>query len=590
MIGASWAFLPAVVLVVAAPGEASGPEKGKEAEEAALEAQIRKALASEDPAEHRAALKAIQGFRFTQPRSPTRELALFAEGTLRDRLGDPLKAAESLRKLERLFPRSPYLPEAQVILGQEALERRRFKDAESRLRRAINGEIPAEAKRRAQELLLAAYVEQDQPERGLPVVESLQPLGTAKPSERGLAAMVEVLAHAGRKDEAGAARQDFQKLYPDSRRKPRVELAYGRMLGASGDALGAAHVFQPLIQAYPNTPEADEARLALATLLSEKKIEPQQASAFPAPESLLSDLRKVEAKADAGRRALFIQLRLQVQGAKWKEALDTVAKLREKPGSPDEQRTLATYRQEALRAWTQVLLDGQQLEPLLPFLDREGVASLTPEQRSLVVKRLAQVGLPSAAAEVIRLAPAQEQAALRGSALASLTPELHPHEALSLLPGKNEGPSERLLRAEAAVAAGDWKAARAALPGAQPGPRRIDLAVATLRRPRGPEESPAARKAEAEAWLIQAKEKGPAREPLTLLVADLRVQVGDWKGALALYPAEPAPAQRGWVALMRATCLRKLGQAEAAKAVLRQAADEPAFKMERQTLGKELGL
>ena len=47
---------------------------------------------------------------------------------------------------------------------------------------------------------------------------------------------------------------------------------------------------------------------------------------------------------------------------------------------------------------------------------------------------------------------------------------------------------------------------------------------------------------------------------------------------------------RGWVALMRATCQLKLGQKEAAAATLKTAVDEPDFKMERQTLAKQLGL
>ena len=41
---------------------------------------------------------------------------------------------------------------------------------------------------------------------------------------------------------------------------------------------------------------------------------------------------------------------------------------------------------------------------------------------------------------------------------------------------------------------------------------------------------------------------------------------------------------------MRATCQLRLGQKDAARATLKTAADEPDFKMERQTLAKQLGV
>ena len=91
-------------------------------------------------------------------------------------------------------------------------------------------------------------------------------------------------------------------------------------------------------------------------------------------------------------------------------------------------------------------------------------------------------------------------------------------------------------------------------------------------------------------WLAQAREKGTVREPLAILVADLRAKTGDWRGALSLYPEEAASENRGWVALMRATCQAKLGHKDAAKAILQSSVDVPSFKMERQTLAKQLGM
>ncbi|MCE1229492.1 MAG: hypothetical protein LWX11_08415, partial [Firmicutes bacterium] len=71
-------------------------------------------------------------------------------------------------------------------------------------------------------------------------------------------------------------------------------------------------------------------------------------------------------------------------------------------------------------------------------------------------------------------------------------------------------------------------------------------------------------------------------------VADLRVAEGDWKNALALYPAQPRQSQRGWVALMRATCQIRLGQKEAARATLQAAKDEASFKAERERLAADV--
>jgi predicted Zn-dependent protease len=103
-------------------------------------------------------------------------------------------------------------------------------------------------------------------------------------------------------------------------------------------------------------------------------------------------------------------------------------------------------------------------------------------------------------------------------------------------------------------------------------------------------ETAAQRLKEAEAWLARAPEKGAAREPLAILVADLRFQHGDARGALALYPIKAAlPEQRGWVALMRAQVLMKLGQPEQARALIKEARDEQGFKGQRDALAKSLG-
>ncbi len=573
------AALPALVLVA----QPAPPAPRSDAQLADL---LRAALGSSDTRTAEEALKAVGTHRFTSLRSPERELSLYAEGVLLARLGQPARGALALRKLERLFPQSPHLGEAQVLLAQEAISKRRYKEAETRLRRAIQAEIPVESKRRAQELLLWTFVAQKQPERGLPVVDALHPLGGAKPSEQGLSAMGEILAQAGRRTEAEAAVAELGSLYPGSRLLSRADLAIGRMQGRLGDAHAAAQRFQALIRNQPDSPEADEARLALATLLSEQKLAPDQAKTFPTPESLLSEIRRLENKGEAAGRTQLVQLRLHMQQGRWKEALELIGRIRTQPPGPGGP-ALETYRGQALRAYAQQLLDGHQLDSLLPFLDAEGVGSLTAEQRRLTAQALASTGLPEGAAAVLRLAPARERAALRQAILAATSAESHPATVLGLS-GPTGTPLEQLLRAEAAVTRQDFQTARMALPKATAGPRRIAALLAHLRRPRAQDESLATRRNEAEGWLRQARERGSDRDPLAILVADLRAQSGDWKGALALYPPAPAPEHLGWVALMRATALARLGRKAEAQAILKAAEASEAFRMERKALAQSL--
>lgn len=572
--------LPALVLVA----QPQAPARRTDAELADL---LRRALASPDPKTADEALKALGTHRFTSLRGPERELAIYAEGMLLARRGQTAKGILALRKLERLFPQSPHLGEAQVVMAQEAVSRRRFKEAETRLRRAIQAEMPVESKRRAQELLLWTFVAQGKPELGLPVVEALHPLGGSRPSEQGLAAMGEVLAQAGRRAEAEAAVEDLRSLYPGSTLLPRADLAIGRMQGRLGDAPAAAQRFQALLQTRPDSPEADEARLALATLLTELKLPPEQAKALPTPESLLSEIRRLESKGEVSRRAHLVQLRLHMQQGRWKEALELIAQIRSKP-TETSAATLGTYRGQALRAFAQQALDGNNLEPLLPFLDAEGVGSLTAEQRRLTAQALARTGLPEGALTLLRLAPPGEQAALRQSILRGISAEAHPAAVLELLPSRAVAPADHLLLAEAALAQRDYLRARRALASASPGPQRVAALLVLLRRPLQAGETSASRLREAEGWLRQARERSLDRQPLEILVADHRAQAGDWKGALALYPASPTAEHLGWVGLMRATALACLGRKTEALAVLKAAEPAESFRMERTALARTL--
>jgi len=558
--------------------------------DAQAEAFARQAILLQDPGGQKAALDKLRAHRFRSSKIPEREFVLYAQGLLEDRLGDTPRAAASLRKLEITWPKSPYLQEVQTILAYQSIQRRRFKDAEVRLRKAMDSDIPVESKRRTQELLLWTLAEQGRQTEGLPIVKSLHPLGTAKPTEMGLVAIVETLCLAGEKEQAEAARKDLQTLYPSSRYASRVNLAWARLLGTTGDAAGSAELLRTIIVSDREAPEADEARLALAALLSEGKLHPKEAETFPTPQKLLAEIRKNDRKGNAAQKALLVELRMHMSQARWKEAVDTATRVQAGSKGPEELKAATDFRTEALNSWTQQLLDKKTLDPLLPYLDQGGIGALRPELRLNLVRTLAQAGLPEAARTTAELAPASERTALLKVAVDATTADGNPEEILKLLPAKGGSPAQALRRAQALVALKRWPEARVALGKASPGPERVAALLTCLQRPAEKTEGPASRLREAEGWLARLSEKGSDREPIAVLVADLRAKAGDWRNALASYPLDPQKGNRGWIALMRATCQLKLGQNDAAKATLKAAVDEPDFKMERQTLGKQLGM
>ena len=558
--------------------------------DAEIDALAKNAMAMNDPAALADVLKRLQIHHFKSSLAPERERVLGIQGLLEDRLGKPALAAATFRKLELAWPRSPWLAEGQVIMAEAAAERKRYQEAESRLHKALDADLPAESQRRSQELLLWVLAEQGRATEGFAIVRSMKPLGSARPSEKGLVGLMETYCASKQKPEAEATLKDYHQLFPAGPRGLRMDLAWAKLLGATGDAPGAAQGFQKLIQAGPGAPEADEARLALATLLTEGELHGKDAADLPAPETLLAGMRKGGLKDGPARQALLIKGRIALKEGRWEKVLEAVGEFRALHPGPPEKLQADELRTEAMRKWCQELLDRHQAAPLLPFLDGEAIRSLTPALRLALVQRLALGGLPEAARTVANLAPAAELSALRKAALDGVLSSANPQGTLALLPGKGEGAQESLLRAQAQAALQAWPATRAALAKARPGPERVQVLLTLLTRPADKGEGATARLREVEGWLARAPEKGADREPLAILAADLRVRAGDWKGALALYPATPQTANRGWVTLMRATCQARLGQKEPAKATLKQAADEPVFKNERMALGQQLGI
>ena len=580
------AFMTIPALVVILPAQ-DAPVKMTDAQ---TEAFARQALTLQGQPDQEAALEKLRAHRFRTSRIKEREFVLYAQGLLEDRLGKTLKAATTLRKLEVTWPESRYLPEVQAILASRSIERRRYREAEIRLKQAMDSDIPVENKRRAQELLLWTLSEQGRLAEGIPIVKTLHPLGAAKASERGLVAILETFCLAKDKTQAEATRKDLQRLYPSSRYTQRADLAWARLLGTTGDAPGSAELLRAIITKDPESAEADEARLALASLLSEGRLHPKEAGTFPTPQKLLGEIRRNDSKGGTAKKILLVTLRMQVNQGQWKEALDTSSKLLKENANPANAADIETLRANALKSWAEQLLNKKSLSPILPYLDKTGINTLTPEHRTRLVRLLAQQGMLESARIVAELSPAAERQLLLKTASEAATPESDPEETLKLLPAKGESPAQALKRAQALISLKRWREAKVALGRAEPGAERAAALLACLQRPAEKGEGPASRLREAEGWLARLPEKGPDLEPIVVLVADLRAKAGDWRKALKLYPPEPQKGNRGWVALMRATCQLKLGQKDAAKVTLKTAANEPDFKMERQTLGKPLGL
>ncbi len=591
---AAWLLL-GLLAGPALPASDPAPPKSLTKSEKRTDAQIGQlaelSLKFTDGKEQRAALEVLKGYRFKTVKSPDREKALYAQGILEERLGRVRDAATTFKKLERTWPRSPFLADGQVLLAEQALDRKKPKEAEDRLKKALAAELPVEVKRRAQELLLWTLVEDGRPMEGLNVIRSLVPLPDhAKPSEKGLAAMVQVLCAARDRNQAEGIRKDYLTLYPAGPYRPRVDMAWARLLGALGDAAGSAGVLQGVITGAPRSAEADEARLALATLLSEGKLPKEAAANFPAPDKLIADLGKAERKSEPARRALLVKLRLAMGRSAWAEVVDLVAEFRANQGAHEEEATLKDLRSKAVAALAQEALEKGTPAAFLRYIEPESVACLNAEQRLQLVRRFARMGLPEPAQALLELAPAREQALLRKQALEELPADLYPQQAAGLFQPGTESPVQALRRAQSHAVRQEWAPALKALARARPGPERVDVLLRWLRRPAAAEEPAGARLREAEAALARAPEKGADREPLAILVADLKAKAGDWKGALATYPESPRPEQLGWVGLMRATCQAHLGQKAPARATLQRAAAAADFKAERERLGRELGL
>ena len=176
----------AVLPLAAQTHETSPPTKAKpgtmtDAQAAQL---AREALGANTSGAMHLALSRLKAHTFKSSKVPERELVLYAQGLLEARLGNLPAAALALKKLERQWPESPFMGEVNSLLAEEALTRKRTKEAEERLHKALASDMPTERKHHPQELLLCLLAEQGRHDEALALAQSLRAhAGKERPGE-----------------------------------------------------------------------------------------------------------------------------------------------------------------------------------------------------------------------------------------------------------------------------------------------------------------------------------------------------------------------------------------------------------------------
>jgi len=532
-------------------------------------------------------LNTIQSYVFKDKNAPEREYLLFAQGLLEDRTEQFTRAVVTFRRFERTWPNSQYMPEANLVIGRDALEKKAYSEAESRFRKVLGSDLPVESKLNAQGLLAWCLLEQKRMEDAIPVVQTIFPIGRSRPDERALVAIMEVQCATKALESARQTRTSYMGAFRNGSMKYRVNLAWGLLLGQSGQSVEAARALRDVIADMPNSEQADEARLALATLIADGKLPDKSNPDQESAESLITQLRTAGVGGDAPQRAHLLQIRIAHDEKQWNKVLSLTDQYRQLyPNSPNSD-TAHSYRVETLRTLVQNSINSSEPWSVLPLLSNENIGLLTPQLRSALVSIFATRGLPEAATTIIQASPETEKADLRQTLSQSISETLPPPQVLANLNENLTKDKSELGQVQILLSEKNWIDAGMKITKLTPGEDRINAVLTLLRRPMLPYEIPA-RLNEAEDWLKKCSEKSPVNEPLIIFVADLRMQTNNPKGALALYPEKPQPENRGWVSLMRATAMVKLGQNEGAKKLLEENSSVPEFKSNRQALADRL--
>jgi len=227
------------------------------------------------------------------------------EGLLQDRLGEPMRAAATLRKLNVLGP-IPVPVRVQTTWPVRPWSGA-DQGAEARLKKALEADIPWKASGGPGNCCYGPWRNKAILPKAFPS-SILHPLGTGKPSnelgghDRG--------ALSGQGEGPGGGRAERPEvLYPARLCRPAwISLGHG-VLSNLGSTKESAEAFRQLITEKPGTPEADEARLALARSLAKGTFPPRRPKPFQ-PHSASGRIKRTERKGNTVRQTLLVQLRL----------------------------------------------------------------------------------------------------------------------------------------------------------------------------------------------------------------------------------------------------------------------------------------
>jgi len=540
-----------------------------------------------NPGELLAGLNRIQNYTFKNKDAPEKEYVLFAQGILEDRTDQPTRASVTFRRFERTWPNSQYMPEVEYTLGRYALDKKGYKEAESRFRKALDSDLPVESKYNIQGLLSWCLLEQNRMEDAIPVVKTLFSIGQSKPDERALVAILEVQCAIKDVDGAVETRNSYVATIQNGSMKTRVNMACGLLLAQSGRGAESAQVLHEVINDEPNSVNADEARLTIATIIADGQLPNKAETESDSAEFLLAKVKTEGLDGNAQERSLFLQIRIASNQKQFDRILRLADKYKKEYRGSSNSGTVQSFRDDTIRTIIQDMIDTKGPLTAIPLLTGENIRLITPQLRSRLVSFFVSKSLPEAAVKIIQASPENEKVALRQLLSQGLSDALPPPQVLTNLNGNLTDYSRELGEIKILLSEKKWTESGIKIGKLKPGTDRINALMTLLRRPMLPYEVPLRLK-EAQDWLQMCSETDLIKEPLIIFVADLNMQVNNPRGALDLYPVKPQKENLGWVSLMRATAMVRLGLTEEAKKLLDESASIPEFKLNRQSLANQL--
>jgi tetratricopeptide (TPR) repeat protein len=514
---------------------------------------------------------------------------------LESRTDQPKKAVATFRRFERTWPESKYLPYVSHTMGMYAMEQNDYKEMESRFRTVMESDLPVETKLNVQGLLVWCLLEQGRKEEAIPLVESLFPIGRSKPDERGMMAIMQVQCDIKDIEGAKKTRASYLTAYRNGPLRLRFNLMWGLLAAELGQLdAESAKALQDVMKEEPSSESADEIRITLATLLANGELPEKANPDNDTVQSLISGLKSEGTSGDAKQRALLLQTRLAFAANEWDKVLG-FARAFEKayPKSPrlgavlsfrdQTNEILEKNRRDKFR---EAVRNKGALEAM-PMLTAGNIQMLTPEMRAWLVSTYVAKGLPEAASKIIKASPNEEKAELRQILTDYVPDPLPPPKVLASIRGDLMGHKGALGQVQTLLQARKWNEASNRIEKLDPGPDRVKAVMTLLLRPMTPSEAQLRRK-EAEGWLSRLQENVSDTEPLVILIADLHMQADGAKAALDIYPERALPENQGWVSLMRATALARLGNKDEARRVLGENATVPEFRQHRRALANQL--